>query len=104
MYEDKGGNIWIGTGQGLNYFDVEKNTFLNFGVADGLPSDGVFGILEDDDNNLWISTNKGLSNFNTKTRKIRNYTTADGLQSEEFKRTAYFKSRSGQLYFGEKWI
>jgi len=102
MHLDKEGNLWIATGQGLNYFNTKTETFINYGVTDGLPADEVFGVLEDEQESLWISTNKGLVRFNKKTKKVVTYGLADGLQSEEFKRTAYCKSRSGVLYFGGK--
>ncbi|HSW54275.1 MAG TPA: two-component regulator propeller domain-containing protein [Ignavibacteriaceae bacterium] len=36
ILEDESGNIWLGTGSGINYFDVEKQKFTNFTKADGI--------------------------------------------------------------------
>src|SRR5258705_13979360 len=71
-----------------------------FRSADGLPNEAIFGILEDNHENLWISTNKGLSKFNPATMNFKNFDVEDGLQSNEFKENAYWKSRSGAMYFG----
>ena len=100
IYEDKKGNLWIGTNNGLNRFDKENEVFVFFTEKDGLPNNNIYGILADDLGNLWLSTGKGLSKFNTKTETIRNYDVKDGLQSNEFNKGAYFKSRSGEMFFG----
>ena len=101
IYEDMSYNLWIGTwGGGLNRFDTEKETFYQYGIKDGLPSNSIYGILEDYQNNLWISTTNGLSKFNPKTLKFRNYHQADGLQSNEFNGGAFYKSLSGEMFFG----
>ena len=60
----------------------------------------VYGSLEDSAGNLWISTNKGLSSFNRKENKFENYSFLDGLQSNEFNTQSFYKSNSGNFYFG----
>ena len=103
IYEDQSGMLWIGTvGGGLNGFDRERRTFAHYRSReeDGLPSDLVYGILEDDCGNLWLSTSDGLSRFNLQTETFKNYDVRDGLQSDEFNAGAYYKSRSGEMFFG----
>jgi signal transduction histidine kinase/ligand-binding sensor domain-containing protein len=100
MYEDKAGNFWIGTQGGLNRFDRATGKFKVITVRDGLPNDFIYGILEDNKGNLWLSTNKGLCRYNPTTGAVRVYDERDGLQSDEFSNGAYFKGRSGLLYFG----
>ncbi|HSH20556.1 MAG TPA: hybrid sensor histidine kinase/response regulator transcription factor, partial [Draconibacterium sp.] len=51
-------------------------------------------------NNLWLSTNKGLSRFRPNDGTFQNYTVNDGLQSNEFNTGAYFRSKTGELFFG----
>ena len=60
----------------------------------------IYGILGDEEGNLWLSTNKGLSRFNPQEETFRNYDINDGLQSSEFNYNAYYKSKSGELFFG----
>ena len=99
--EDKKGNIWIGTRDGLNMFDVKTNKFIAYRKSDGLPSNTVVGIIEDDNNNLWLSTLNGLSMFNHRTKVFRNYTESDGLQGQKFNnRASYYKNTKGELFFG----
>lgn len=101
LYEDRVGHFWIGTfGGGLNKFDRESGTSEYFTQKDGLPNDVIYGILEDNTGNLWLSTNEGLSKFDPKSETFRNYTERDGLQSKEFDGGAFYKSKSGELFFG----
>jgi signal transduction histidine kinase len=57
-------------------------------------------MLEDERGNVWISTNKGISKLPTSANRIRNYDVGDGLQSNEFNQWAFFKSQSGEMFFG----
>ena len=98
--ESSDGNIWIGTDHGLNKFDPRTSTFTRYFEENGLPNAYIYGILENRNNNLWISTNKGISCFTPSNQKFRNYGIEDGLQSSEFNTGAYFKSRTGTMYFG----
>lgn len=93
--------LWIGTGGGgLNRFDIATKTFTHFKKEDGLPDNVVYGILSDEQGFLWISTNQGLSRFDPSSKTFLNFTKADGLQDNEFNSGAYFKSPSGELFFG----
>jgi signal transduction histidine kinase/ligand-binding sensor domain-containing protein/DNA-binding response OmpR family regulator len=92
--------LWIGTSGGLNKFDIKNNHFRHYSVQDGLPNEVIYGILPDKNGHLWISTNKGLSRFNIQSETFRNFDVFDGLQSNEFNTGAYFRSESGELFFG----
>jgi len=99
--EDSSGVVWIGTwGGGLNRFDRPSGTFKHYTEKDGLSNNSVYGMLEDDDGNLWLSTNYGLSKFNPKTETFKNYSREDGLQNNEFNGGSFFKSKSGEMFFG----
>ncbi|MFO7445667.1 MAG: two-component regulator propeller domain-containing protein [Ignavibacteriaceae bacterium] len=101
VYCDKDGIIWLGTyGGGLNKIDKKKQRVSRFSEAQGLPNNVVYGILPDDSDNLWLSTNKGLVRFSKKTNNVRIYDPSDGLQSYEFNSNAFYRSRSGELFFG----
>lgn len=101
LHEDQKGRLWIGTlGGGLVLLDRATGEMTQFHESDGLPNDVVYGILEDDRGNLWLSTNRGLSRFTPATGAFKNFDVHDGLQSNEFNTGAYFRGRSGEMYFG----
>jgi len=101
LFEDKKGLIWIGTfGGGINIFNPVKEKFYRYTEKEGLSNNVVYGIEDDKDGNLWMSTNKGISQFIKATQKFKIFEESDGLQSNEFNNGAYYKSKSGQLYFG----
>jgi ligand-binding sensor domain-containing protein/DNA-binding CsgD family transcriptional regulator len=101
ILEDRGGTLWIGAnGGGLNRFEPGSGTFIYYTEKDGLPNNVIYGILEDEAGHLWLSTNNGLSRFNPKTGAFKNYDVEDNIQSNEFNAGAYFKSKSGEMFFG----
>lgn len=101
LFEDTDGNFWIGTrGGGLEIFNREDGTFRSFTMEDGLPNNVVYGILEDERGNLWMSTNWGISTFDKANESFINYDVTDGLQSNEFNAGAYFRSATGEMFFG----
>ncbi|MBL0136885.1 MAG: hypothetical protein IPP79_24385 [Chitinophagaceae bacterium] len=100
LYYDKSGVLWIGTMSGLNSLDTRTLKFSNYTIKDGLPNNAIYGIVEDENEQLWISTNRGLSKMHLKDHSFTNYDVSDGLQSYEFKDQSYFKSSTGDLYFG----
>jgi ligand-binding sensor domain-containing protein len=60
---DRNGIVWVGTwGGGLARFDGES--YINYTVSDGLPSNHVFMLHEDRNGRLWVGTSNGLARFN----------------------------------------
>ncbi len=93
--------LWIGTsGGGLNLFDKRAEAFEHIMEKDGLPNNVVYGILPDEEGNLWLSTNRGISKYNPVQKQFINYDASDGLQNNEFNTGAFFKSESGEMFFG----
>ncbi len=101
IWDDKKGLLWLGTyGGGIIKFNRQTGASLRLREKDNLPNDVIYGILGDNEGCLWLSTNRGLARFYPLTETFNNYTTKDGLQSSEFNSGAYFKSQSGELFFG----
>ncbi len=93
--------LWLGTkGGGLNRFDTNTETFSVQTEKEGLANNVIYGILSDDEGNLWMSTNNGISRFNPRNLTFKNFDKKDGLQDNEFNSCAFFKSKSGELFFG----
>lgn len=103
FYESSDGTIWIGSnGYGI-YKYAEKDgesQFTSYTIEHGLINNNVRGVLEDRKGCIWISTNNGLSCFDPLKETFVNYTKDDGLANNQFYWNAYFRSKSGLLYFG----
>ena len=101
LLEDSDGTIWVGTSGGaLNKFNPVTGKFTSLSTNQGLTSSVVYGILEDNSRNLWLSTDDGIFKFDIEIEKFTQYGLEDGLQSLEFSGGAYFKNKSGKMYFG----
>lgn len=99
--ETSDGSIWFSTDRGgISRYNKDKNNFTAYSIAQGLPDDVAYKILEDKKQNLWFGTNKGLVRFNPRTLKIRVFTQNDGLLSNQFNYKSGLASKSGKLYFG----
>lgn len=98
--EDKDGNMWFATVEGVIKYDFQTGESLHYTVKNGMPSNVAFRILPDDNNCLWISTANGLVCLNTQTGKIMTYTEAHGLVTRQFNYNSAFKDDDGTLYFG----
>ncbi|HEV3326009.1 MAG TPA: response regulator, partial [Puia sp.] len=112
IYEDKEGNIWVCTTDGLNCLDPKTGRFNDSLPIGVLAKSVIFGIQEDNNGDLWVSSNIGLSRIDlragagavagagTAGGAVKNFSAADGLQFNEWKAHSCFKSRSGAMYFG----
>jgi len=92
VYQDARGNLWVGTGSGLNRLDPESGRFTRFRHdeqdAASLSSDDVLSILQDRTGTLWLGTHGGGLNrlvpdsrTGSAAASFRFFTTDDGLPS-----------------------
>lgn len=98
ILEDHHRQIWVGTDFGFGR--LNSKTGEVFTEKEGLVHNNVIGMLEDRNGFFWMSTGNGLSKFDPVKRTFRNYNTSDGLSGNEFNNNAYFKSSSGEFFFG----
>ncbi|TDD98033.1 hybrid sensor histidine kinase/response regulator [Flavobacterium cellulosilyticum] len=99
LYEDRKGNLWVGTQAGLNRINAD-NTFTHYSEKNGLANNFINGILEDDKGSLWLSTNSGISEFNIESKSFKNFNINDGFDDNELLPRAAFKLKSGEMIFG----
>lgn len=105
IFEDSLKNIWIATyGGGLNKCrlpdNLDSTIFEFYTIKNGLPDNGLYGILPQNDSIFWISTDMGIIRFETKSGRIETYNMNDGLLSNNFRRNAFYRGSSGYFYFG----
>jgi signal transduction histidine kinase/ligand-binding sensor domain-containing protein/DNA-binding response OmpR family regulator len=55
IYEDKNGNLWVGTrGNGVNFFPFKNGSTRYFTTSNGLTNNAILSLKEDQNQNLWI--------------------------------------------------
>lgn len=98
--EDIEGKIWMGSISGLYILNKEEKIEKTLRMGNLLINDFIYGILRDNHGDMWFSHNKGLTRYDHKKKLFRDFSVDDGLQSNEFNTGAYFKSATGELFFG----
>jgi len=67
--KDEKGNLWLATFNGLNYYDVNRDTFYTFSKSNGYPFNVIYSLLLEG-NNLWVGTRgDGLIRFDISNKK-----------------------------------
>lgn len=85
IFKDKGQNIWVGTGDGVNLWVENNQTFRPF-VSNKYQPDSLLGSIVQDihqtrSGEIWIATQKGLNLYLPNTKTFKNFSTEHGLPS-----------------------
>ncbi|TQV87340.1 ligand-binding sensor domain-containing protein [Aliikangiella coralliicola] len=103
IFEDSRGILWVGTANGLNKVHRDNEDEIYFEritKEEGLPSNGIYGILEDRQKQIWISTTFNLVRYSEYSDTMHTFQRDDGLSSDEFNFGSAFIDDEGLLYFG----
>jgi signal transduction histidine kinase/ligand-binding sensor domain-containing protein len=106
LLEDKSGRLWIGTGGGLDRFDLETGRFSHYGHDEENPHslivDEVLVVYQDSAYRLWVGTSGGLDLFNRGTEQSVHYRAdADDPHSLPDNRVmSIYEDSSGVLWIG----
>ena len=75
IIEDDNGNLWLGTGSGISFFDVLKKNFINYSTADGIIGSmmNLESALKLANGVILMGSNKGLNIFDPEKIKISSY-------------------------------
>ena len=88
IFEDKRGNLWIGTSKGLHIYDYENDRFIRHlhepENPNSISGNKILTIFETNSGQLWFGTTAGLNRLDTKENflsqlQFTRYTTEDGL-------------------------
>lgn len=72
LFIDKSGKVWVGTDEGLNYFDQGFYRLnLPDDAGDALNQSAVYAITEDSPGNLWIASAAGLIQISPDKKRAR---------------------------------
>lgn len=100
--ETSDGTIWIGTREGGLYkYDFENDSFTQFTMDHGLPSNVICAVAEDDGGNIVVSTNNGLALYHKNGLvPFRSYGEEDGVVFRDFSFNAVIEGKNNFLFFG----
>jgi hypothetical protein len=91
--QDRQGNIWLASWEGV--FRYDGKSFTN--ITNGVSSARFFSILEDRNGNFWFgSIGSGVYYYDGKS--FQNFTTKDGLINNEI--TCIYEDKTGNIWFG----
>lgn len=72
--QDSDGLIWIGSCDGLNFYDGSKvKVFGNNNYQESLSGNFIEGIFEGENDEFWIYTNYGLDKINKRTNEVSHF-------------------------------
>jgi ligand-binding sensor domain-containing protein/signal transduction histidine kinase len=102
MFEDSIGRFWVGTTNGLNLMDRDKETFKRYMAnpndPHSLANSLVLSIFEDQKRRLWFGTDSGLHLYHPQTDNFSRYSTKDGFADDGIR--AITEDQLGNLWLG----
>jgi len=108
IVEDLNKRLWIGTNNGLKYYDPDTKTFSGFENlqrdTNQLSNDAIVSLYSDNKGILWIAGTKGLTLFNTKTSQVKIFKHDDSNPSSISSNliTYFYDDEKGTVWIGTK--
>ncbi len=106
VYEDRDGNLWIGTWNGLDLLSDDERSFTHYrhDAADpgSLSDNRVRAVIEDGRRVLWVGTHRGLNRLDRESGRFRRFLhdPRDAFSlSNDWVRTL-LEDREGRLWIG----
>ena len=101
IFQSHDSTLWIATKfDGIHYYKSDNDSFINYTVENGLPSNSVYFMLEDQHGYLWLGTEKGITKFDPQNISFQNYDVSYGLQSNRSELLANARCKNGLLIIG----
>jgi len=98
IFEDKSGNLWIGT-SGSGLIKLGTKAFTYYDNIEGLNSHSIYSIIEDNNQNIWVSTgDEGIYKYDGE--KIVHFDERNGVQGKSFRSSV--KDKNGNLWFASE--
>jgi signal transduction histidine kinase/DNA-binding response OmpR family regulator len=82
LEEDIGGNIWVGTSEGVEVFNKARTQFTHYthtSLPGSLSHQDVQAITSDKRGWIWVGTRNGLNVWNKKTKQFKRFFVEHGL-------------------------
>lgn len=95
LFVDSQERLWLGTSDGLLFFDKSSGQFTRYEVRPGI----IRAITETPDKNLWLGTTFGLKKFNPEKESLQaDFEKEADIPAREIR--ALFASSDKNLYIG----
>lgn len=99
--EARDGTIWVSTDRGgLSKYNPESDNFTTYSIAEGLPDNVVYDVLDDRHGHLWFGTNKGLVKFQPSTGAVKVFNSGSNDVIESHNYNSAVVGSDGRFYFG----
>ena len=83
IFRDSHGDMWVGTGDGVNLWQESTQQFITFKNDPDNPHSLLGSIIQDihetENGNIWIATQKGLNLYLAETNSFKRFSTESGL-------------------------
>lgn len=102
LYLDSRNILWMGSTQGLAYWNLTTDSIGYIDHSNGLPANLVTAIIEDNNHQMWIGTCNGISRINLtqKPFSITAYDVNDGITSNDVNERSFYKLKNGNILVG----
>jgi len=102
--DDKQGNIWVGTKDGVSKYNIQTATFTNYTTKNGLGGNHIYRIFKDHKGNLWMGALGGyLTMYDGE--KFKTFDESNGIKdkfilsiTEDKAHNLWFGAYGGGLY------
>ncbi len=102
LYEDKKGQVWVGTDGGGIYILKDEQIIKHYNSENGLAGNVIFKTEPIEDSGLWIATGTGISKYNEDSDTFANLNSANGLGTDsvfqmicDYTQTVWMTSNKG---------
>jgi len=102
IHQDKFGQMWFGTRDGLNKYDGSRFTIFRNDAADksSISNNDILAIEEDKSGQLWVGTYNGLNCYNPVTNTFTRYLHTKNNHSISSNAIWSIKEIGGEMWFG----
>ncbi|MCG2616232.1 ATP-binding protein [Terrimonas sp. NA20] len=99
LYEDKDGNVWVGTSASLSLYNRSRNTFEHINLTYGNAARVMCG---DKQGNLWVGGYGGVFRYNHSTGVVKRYVVEDPVPGHLASNTvtSLFEDNHGRMWIG----
>jgi signal transduction histidine kinase/ligand-binding sensor domain-containing protein len=82
IVEDSSGDLFVGTGRGVDRFDPKTSRFTHYSADEGVPRGEIQGALRDSRGRIWLASTGGVARFEPggERRQLRPQTLITGIR------------------------